>query len=140
MIVFGIAKGDQASWINLKTFALVDPFDVIRVRVCKSLEIERLHHAKWSYIRTTPSIDDQGAHFSLDRAPWVEDVLPLFFFSSLEAAWGPSQDQQLTLIYLLYNLLLFLQKANPSVLFFLLLLDSLPFKQGDNPSIGTLRG
>ena len=105
----------KASRIDFQSLTLIEPLDVVRVRVDRNLYVELLQHAKGSYVGTTPSINYQRAHFPLDRASRMEDVLSLSFFVTLKITQGPSQYQQLTFIPLLHNLLLlFLHQSQPS--------------------------
>jgi len=58
MIAFANGKGSDASGIDLQSFALIEPLNVVCMRVGRSLQIELLHYAKSSYIGTTRSFND----------------------------------------------------------------------------------
>ena len=66
LIMIVLTNGRRDYMLNLQAFTLVEPLDVVRLRMCHSLEIELLHDAKLSCARTTLTINDQGAQFALD--------------------------------------------------------------------------
>ena len=112
--------------------------DVVGVRVCHTLEIELLHHAKWINVRSTSSIYHQGAH-----SAWTVHLeWKMFFLCSSLAPLRPVKALLKTsssLSSLLYYFLLFFHKIKLTIFLFLLLLISLPFGQGDDSHIRTLR-